>query len=253
MGSSPAAYHPRWSSYRDMMPTYNQLAATSLLNQQYNAALGLGTVIDLFGHRCIGVELGFFFFPSTMECQWLFLTCICSWSSPTMFVPAPSVPGLHGIPARRAPMVEQAVQTVPSAGAAQKKGKTTTQPQVRQPVRPTQRSGQVQKENIPTTKQSQWLITYRINHSSVSCIASVINPAQENNLNRSFIYLGRGPSQPSAAKVQGQGTENQKQRQKQGIKIRNAHKLFLTERMEFVLPWQFVSSEEGRSTVGVLS
>ncbi|XP_034724290.1 protein LSM14 homolog B-like [Etheostoma cragini] len=131
LGSSPAAYHPRWSSYRDMMPTYNQLAATSLLNQQYNAALGL-------------------------------------------------VPGLHGIPARRAPMVEQAVQTVPSTGAAQKKGKTATQPQVRQPVRPAQRSGQVQKENIPTTKQS------------------------------------RGPSQPSAAKVQGQATENQKQRQKQG-------------------------------------
>ncbi|KAI4826528.1 hypothetical protein KUCAC02_029974 [Chaenocephalus aceratus] len=73
MGSSLAVYHPRWSSYRDMMPTYNQLAATSLLNQQYNAALGLG---------------------------------------------------LHGIPARRAPMVEQAVQTVPLAGAAQpEKGK----------------------------------------------------------------------------------------------------------------------------------
>lgn len=36
-------YHPRWSPYRDMMPTYNQLAASSLLNQQYSAALGLGT------------------------------------------------------------------------------------------------------------------------------------------------------------------------------------------------------------------
>lgn len=29
------------------MPTYNQLAATSLLNQQYSAALGLGTVNDI--------------------------------------------------------------------------------------------------------------------------------------------------------------------------------------------------------------
>ncbi|XP_071350318.1 protein LSM14 homolog B-like isoform X2 [Trachinotus anak] len=105
IGSSSAAYHPRWSPYRDMMPTYNQLAASSLLNQQYNAALGL-------------------------------------------------VPGFHGIPTRRAPMVEQAVQTVPLAGAAQKKGKTSTQPQSRQPVRPTQRSGrdgsQLQKENVPT-------------------------------------------------------------------------------------------------------
>ncbi|XP_074469637.1 protein LSM14 homolog B-B-like [Sebastes fasciatus] len=135
LGNSSAAYHPRWSSYRDMMPTYNQLAATSLLNQQYNAALGL-------------------------------------------------VPGLHGIPARRAPMVEQAVQTVPlaagaaTAATAQKRGsKTPTQPQGRQPARPTERSGQVQKENVPSS---------------------------------------RAPSQPSAAKVQGQSTENQKQREKQG-------------------------------------
>ncbi|XP_034068223.1 LOW QUALITY PROTEIN: protein LSM14 homolog B-B-like [Gymnodraco acuticeps] len=126
MGSSLAVYHPRWSSYRDMMPTYNQLAATSLLNQQYSAALGLG---------------------------------------------------LHGIPARRAPMVEQAVQTVPLDGAAQKKGKASTQPQDKQPVRPTQRSAEVQKENVPTS---------------------------------------RTPSQPSAAKVEDQVAENQKQRQKQG-------------------------------------
>uniref|UniRef100_A0A3B4VEK1 LSM family member 14B n=1 Tax=Seriola dumerili TaxID=41447 RepID=A0A3B4VEK1_SERDU len=134
IGSSSAAYHPRWSPYRDMMPTYNQLAASSLLNQQYNAALGL-------------------------------------------------VPGLHGIPARRAPMVEQAVQTMPLAGAAQRRGKTSTQPQSRQPVRPTQRSGrdgsQFQKENVPTS-------------------------------------LDRASSQPTAVKIQSQSTENQKQRQKQG-------------------------------------
>ncbi|AWP03306.1 Protein LSM14 -like B isoform 3 [Scophthalmus maximus] len=133
VGNSSAAYHhPRWSPYRDMMPTYNQLAASSLLNQQYNAALGL-------------------------------------------------VPGLHGVPARRAPMVEQAVQTMPLAGAAQKRGKASTPPQSRQPARPTQQSGragsQLQKENVPTS---------------------------------------RAPAQPTAAKVQSQGTENQKQRQKPG-------------------------------------
>ncbi|CAJ1051379.1 protein LSM14 homolog B-like [Xyrichtys novacula] len=128
VGNPSAAYHPRWSPYRDMMPTYNQLAASSLLNQQYNAALGLG---------------------------------------------------LHGIPARRAPMVEQAVQTVPLASAAQRRGKTVTQPQSRQQTRPGQRSGrsgsQVQKENLPTR-----------------------------------------PPQPTATKTQSQGTENQKQKQKQG-------------------------------------
>ncbi|XP_068450735.1 protein LSM14 homolog B-like [Clinocottus analis] len=128
LGNSSSTYHPRWSSYRDMLPTYNQLAATSLLNQQYNAALGL-------------------------------------------------VPGLHGLPPRRAPSVEQAVQTVPLATVAQKRGKTLTQPQGKPHVRPPQRTAQVQKENVPAS---------------------------------------RAPSQPSAAKVQGQGTENQKQRQKQG-------------------------------------
>uniref|UniRef100_A0A3Q2YM96 LSM family member 14B n=1 Tax=Hippocampus comes TaxID=109280 RepID=A0A3Q2YM96_HIPCM len=71
------------------MPTYNQLAPGSLLNQQYGAVQGLG---------------------------------------------------FHGIPARRAPMVEQAVQTVPLASSAQKKGKSSTQPQqLRQTVRPAHR------------------------------------------------------------------------------------------------------------------
>ncbi|XP_020489446.2 protein LSM14 homolog B [Labrus bergylta] len=130
IGNPSAAYHPRWSPYRDMMPTYNQLAASSLLSQQYNAALGLG---------------------------------------------------LHGIPPRRAPMVEQAVQTVPLVSATQKRGKTVTQPQGRQQTRPGQRSArvgsQVLKENLPTS---------------------------------------RGLTQPSAAKVQNKVIENPKQRQKQG-------------------------------------
>lgn len=79
------------------------------------------------------------------NCIILWLVCVCA-------------PGLHGIPARRAPMVEQAVQTVPMASAAQKRGNPLPQQQGRRPVRPTQRSGQgvsqVQKENIPTSKHS---------------------------------------------------------------------------------------------------
>ncbi|XP_072308945.1 protein LSM14 homolog B-B-like [Eucyclogobius newberryi] len=106
LGNS-SGYHPRWSPYRDMMPSYNQFAASSLLNQQYNAALGLG---------------------------------------------------LHGFPARRAPMVEQAVQTVPLSTAGQKKGKTPAQPQSRPPVRSSQRSNQntaqAQKENLPSNRAS---------------------------------------------------------------------------------------------------
>ncbi|KAM4740246.1 protein LSM14 homolog B-like [Anableps anableps] len=129
MGPS-SGYHPRWSPYREMIPTFNQLAAGSLLSQQYNAALGL-------------------------------------------------IPGLHGT-ARRAPMVEQAVQTMPLVAAAQRKRKTSTQPQSRIPVRPSRGSpkdpSRVEKENVPTIRASQ----------------------------------------PAAAKVQDQGADSQKTRQKQG-------------------------------------
>ncbi|XP_007563452.1 protein LSM14 homolog B-like isoform X1 [Poecilia formosa] len=126
----PSGYHPRWSPYREMMPTFNQLAAGSLLTQQYNAALGL-------------------------------------------------MPGLHGT-ARRAPTVEQAVQTVPLASAAQRRGKAPTPPQSRIPVRPSRGpprdASRVEKENVPTSQASK----------------------------------------PAAVKVQGQGADYQKTRQKQG-------------------------------------
>ncbi|XP_014851656.1 PREDICTED: protein LSM14 homolog B-like isoform X1 [Poecilia mexicana] len=126
----PSGYHPRWSPYREMMPTFNQLAAGSLLTQQYNAALGL-------------------------------------------------MPGLHGT-ARRAPTVEQAVQTVPLASAAQRRGKAPTPPQSRIPVRPSRGpprdASRVEKENVPTSQASK----------------------------------------PAAVKVQGQGADDQKTRQKQG-------------------------------------
>ncbi|CAL1608724.1 unnamed protein product [Knipowitschia caucasica] len=103
-----SGYHPRWSPYRDMMPNYNQLAASTLLNQQYNAALGLG---------------------------------------------------VHGFPTRRAPMVEQAVQTVPLATAGQKKGKVPVQQLGRQTgVRSSQQQDNSQtprqKENVPSNRTS---------------------------------------------------------------------------------------------------
>ncbi|XP_068598244.1 protein LSM14 homolog B-like, partial [Brachionichthys hirsutus] len=108
---------------------YNQLAATSLLNQQYNAALGQG---------------------------------------------------LHNIAARRAPMVEQAVQTVPLA-SAEPKEKASTEPQAKAPDRPAQLSGRstarVQKENVPGS---------------------------------------RAPAEEVAARNPTGATEKQKQRQKQG-------------------------------------
>ncbi|KAF6722735.1 LSM14-like protein B-B [Oryzias melastigma] len=140
-----AGYHPRWSPYRDMVPTFNQLAASSLINQQYNAAL---------------------------------------------------VPGIQG-QGRRVPMVEQAVQTVPLATAAQGKGKVSTPPRSRQPPRQIQSSAQggvrAEKENVPTGKRT--------------CLSEDVDLPYKHNL-----HLGRTPSQ-AAAKIQGQGTENQRRRQ----------------------------------------
>ncbi|XP_054882661.1 protein LSM14 homolog B-like isoform X2 [Poeciliopsis prolifica] len=108
MGPS-SGYHPHWSPYREMMPTFNQLAAGSLLTQQYNAALDL-------------------------------------------------MPGLPGA-ARRAPMVEQAVQTVPLSTATQRRGKAPTPPQSRIPVRPSRGpprdAARVEKENVPTSQASK--------------------------------------------------------------------------------------------------
>ncbi|XP_077459274.1 protein LSM14 homolog B-like [Stigmatopora argus] len=127
LGCSSSGYHPRWNPYRDVMPSYNQLANNALLNQQYNAAMG---------------------------------------------------PGFHGIPVRRAPMVEQAVQTVPLTSNALKKGKSSSQSeQFKQTVRPVLRTvSQVQKENVQDQTSSQ----------------------------------------PSGGKIEGQSTDPQNQRRKQG-------------------------------------
>lgn len=77
--ASQASYSP----YRSVLPSYSQLAASSLLSQQYAAALGLGS----------------------------------------------------GVPVRRGPMVEQAVQTVPAEQAVQKKGLSGAQQQGGEPGR----------------------------------------------------------------------------------------------------------------------
>ncbi|XP_026884688.2 protein LSM14 homolog B isoform X2 [Electrophorus electricus] len=80
------SYGPQgaYSPYRSMMPSYNPLAASTLLSQQYVAALGLGLQGSL----------------------------------------------------RRAPTVEQAVQTVPPEGAAPKKGLLAPPQQAREAVGP---------------------------------------------------------------------------------------------------------------------
>ncbi|XP_059383119.1 protein LSM14 homolog B [Carassius carassius] len=88
-----------YSPYRSVLPSYSQLAASSLLSQQYAAALGLGS-------------------------------------------------GLPGVPVRRGPMVEQAVQTVPAEKAAQKKGLSGAQQQGGE-------TGQAQRARAPAQRAAQ--------------------------------------------------------------------------------------------------
>lgn len=128
-----------------------------------------------------------------------------------MFAPVCTAPGLHGLPVRRAPMVEQAVQTVPLVGAGQKKGNAVIRPQSKQPVCPAQRSrwegSQFQKENIPTSKQ--------LGRGSINCCLFPFGHQIQLKSNGN-LCLDRAPPQTTAAKTQGQVASNQKQKPKQG-------------------------------------
>ncbi|CAH2303168.1 LSM14 homolog B isoform X1 [Pelobates cultripes] len=113
LGSAPAASYQSsvpYSPFRGM-PTYSQLAATSLLNQQYAASLGLDKLVSP---------------PASAAAS-----SACSSPSPQPAMPEPDIvadpvhlsskAGFPSIPVRKSPMVEQAVQTGPVETLAQKK------------------------------------------------------------------------------------------------------------------------------------
>lgn len=146
-----------------------------------------------------------------------------------MLFPLSSVPGLHGFPARRAPTVEQAVQTVPLASAAQKRGNTLTEPQSKQPARPAQRSArsgsQVQKENIPTSKQTSegpldlLVLSFQFLYYNLTPPSSVFLLFEtRQNLNRLQARL----------KVKEQGTRNKSKNKVLGYKMLPGSCLLLT-------------------------
>ncbi|XP_053309663.1 protein LSM14 homolog B isoform X2 [Spea bombifrons] len=113
LGSSPATSYQSnvpYSPFRGM-PTYSQLAATSLLGQQYAASLGLDKLVSP---------------PASAAAS-----SPCSSPSPQPVAPDPDIlaeplhlsskAGFPSIPVRKSPMVEQAVQTGPVENMAQKK------------------------------------------------------------------------------------------------------------------------------------
>lgn len=131
LGSAPSASYQSsvpYSPFRGM-PTYSQLAATSLLNQQYAASLGLDKLSP----------------PASAAAS-----SSCSSPSPQPAMPDPDIvadpvhlsskAGFPSIPVRKSPMVEQAVQTGPVENPAQKlqlgKGPPIGQRGVRQGLMP---------------------------------------------------------------------------------------------------------------------
>lgn len=110
-------------------------------------------------------------------------------------------------------MVEQAVQTVPLVSAAQKRGNPLTQPQSKQSVRPAQRSGwegsQVQKENIPTSKQLQMRLRPLLPPP----------PKPIFGFTTASLSLDGTLLQTTAAKTEEQVIANQKQKPKQSKKV----------------------------------
>ncbi|XP_075702745.1 protein LSM14 homolog B isoform X2 [Rhinoderma darwinii] len=131
--ASTTSYQPSvpYSPFRGM-PTYGQLAASSLLSQQYAASLGLEKLVSPLASAA----------PSSSS----------SSPSPQPVAPDPdllaehphlSKAGFPSIPVRKSPMVEQAVQTGPMENMAQKKLQPAKGPPVSQRGnRPGQNMGQ---------------------------------------------------------------------------------------------------------------
>jgi hypothetical protein len=88
-------------------------------------------------------------------------TCTVDGVLGFIFIHRLPAPGFQGLPSRRGPMVEQAVQTLPMASAAQKRAQPANQPQARQPVRPSPRPGrdgpQPLRRNAPSSKLTSFL------------------------------------------------------------------------------------------------
>nr|DBA22093.1 TPA: hypothetical protein GDO54_013160 [Pyxicephalus adspersus] len=137
------------------MPTYGQLAASSLLSQQYAASLGLEKLVS----------------PSASAAE----SSSCSSPSPQPALPDPDIlaepphlskgSGFPSVPVRKSPMVEQAVQTGPVENVTQKKLQPAKGPPVSQrgtrqgqpPAQPAQVNGnrrtrnRSRGQNRPTT------------------------------------------------------------------------------------------------------
>ncbi|XP_069607299.1 protein LSM14 homolog B isoform X2 [Ranitomeya imitator] len=120
--ASTSSYQPSvpYSPFRGM-PSYGQLAASSLLNQQYAASLGLEKLVSPSASAAASSSSSS---PSPQPVA----------SDPDLLAEAPhlSKAGFPSIPVKKSPMVEQAVQTGPMENMTQKKLQPAKGPPVSQ-------------------------------------------------------------------------------------------------------------------------
>ncbi|XP_056404953.1 protein LSM14 homolog B isoform X3 [Hyla sarda] len=120
--ASSTSYQPSvpYSPFRGM-PSYGQLAASSLLSQQYAASLGLEKLVSPSASAAASSSSSS---PSPQPVA----------SDPDLLAEPPhlSKAGFPSIPVRKSPMVEQAVQTGPMENMAQKKLQPAKGPPVSQ-------------------------------------------------------------------------------------------------------------------------
>ncbi|KAG9474509.1 hypothetical protein GDO78_004689, partial [Eleutherodactylus coqui] len=120
--ASTTSYQPSvpYSPFRGM-PSYGQLAASSLLNQQYAASLGLEKLVSPSASAAASSSSSS---PSPQPVA----------SDHDLLVPPPhlSKAGFPSIPVRKSPMVEQAVQTGPVENMVQKKPQAVKGPPISQ-------------------------------------------------------------------------------------------------------------------------
>ncbi|XP_040290946.1 protein LSM14 homolog B isoform X2 [Bufo bufo] len=120
--ASTTSYQPSvpYSPFRGM-PSYGQLAASSLLGQQYAASLGLEKLVSPSASAAASSSSSS---PSPQPVA----------SDPDLLAEPPhlSKAGFPSVPVRKSPMVEQAVQTGPMENMAQKKLQPAKGPPVSQ-------------------------------------------------------------------------------------------------------------------------
>ncbi|KAG8429986.1 hypothetical protein GDO86_004100 [Hymenochirus boettgeri] len=184
LGSTPAtSYQPSvpYSPFRGM-PTYSQLAATSLLSQQYAASLGLEKLGSPTASAAASSSCSS---PSPQP-----VALDLDISSEPLHLSSKA--GYPSIPVRKSPMVEQAVQTGPLENQAQKKLQQAKGPQASQKG---VRQGVAQSQPIPPNEQP----------ATTAHVMGTVNdenrrPTRRRSGNRRARNRSRGQNQPTNVK-----------------------------------------------------